>query len=82
MSGYGGVDDESLHAIILVENESYRVQEYLVQQSFKKSRSTCKDCCEIIPPKRLEIIKGCEYCVICQVEHETVNRPKMLQKML
>lgn len=83
MSGYGGVDDESMHAIILSENEVFRVQQQIqFQQSLPKLKF-CKACGEQIPQARVDILGGCLYCRECQESRETViKRVKMIQKML
>lgn len=82
MSGYGSPDEESLHAIIMSENEVERVRQQLASQALRPSRLTCADCEEDIPQGRREAIPGVEYCVTCAPKHESIVRPRMLDKIL
>ena len=83
MSGYGYVDDGAEHAIILSENEVFRVrQELQYQQSLPKLKF-CRGCGNKMPKARVDAMGGCIYCVLCQQAQETViRRTKMVQRML
>lgn len=82
MSGMGGPDEESLHAIIMAENEEHRVRNILAEQQQRSSAFHCQDCGEPIPLNRQQAVKGCRYCVDCQPNHDQVKRPKMLYHIL
>lgn len=82
MSGMGGPDEESLHAIIMAENEEYRVRTILEEQQSRPSAVYCMDCDELIPHERRIAMKGCQYCISCQPKHDVVKRPKMLYHIL
>lgn len=36
------------------------------------SRTHCLDCAESIPERRREALRGVQYCIECQNEHDTV----------
>lgn len=84
MSGYGGCDDESLHAIILGENGVHAAQEALKGPVY----TICQDCGEYIPAARVTYARTagitCTRCLECQSEFD--RKPKtsirMLTKML
>lgn len=82
MSGCGGCDDESAHAIILAENEIERIRLLKAIQSQRPSRSYCLDCDNEIPLKRQQLIQGVQYCVNCAVDHEHVPKIRMLAHIL
>lgn len=83
MSGFAGNPDlESEHALIMSENGVALSQQMLVGEIL----SVCFDCGETINPKRVEYaIKHnmkCEYCILCQPNHDNAPQIKMLTKML
>lgn len=82
MSGYGGTDDEALHAIILCENGVAAAQSMLKGKVLER----CLDCDEQIAPARLALaIKlghKCEYCITCQPQHDTIPKVRMLDHIL
>ena len=79
----GGPDEESLHAMILSENEQYRVRKQLEEQARRPSAVYCDECDVKIPEARRLAIKGCQYCVNCQTKHDrVVTRTKMLYHIL
>lgn len=82
MSGYGGCDDEALHAIIMSENEVERVRQALAQQSMRPSRHECGDCDEPIPQARRDAMPGVQFCVTCAPKHDRVTRTRMLDRIL
>lgn len=82
MSGMGGPDEEALHAIIMAENEEYRVRRALQEQKQRLSAILCKDCDELIPERRRVAVPGVQYCIICQPKHDRVIRQKMLYHIL
>lgn len=82
MSGYGGCDDEALHAMIMSENEVDRVRAMLHQQQQRPSQEFCIDCDDEIPELRQKLIPGVQHCVVCAPKYEVVKRPKMLDHIL
>lgn len=83
MSGMGGPDEEALHAMILSENEQYRIRQELAMQALRPSATHCQDCDNIIPEGRRIAVAGCQYCVNCQQQHDgKVTRTKMLYHIL
>jgi len=36
------------------------------------TRSTCLGCDEVIPEARREAVRGCQYCIQCQVDHDSI----------
>ncbi len=83
MSGMGGPDEEALHAIIMAENEEFRVRQQLAEQALRPSATHCEDCDQPIPEGRRAAVKGCQYCVTCQPKYDNVVvRTKMLYHIL
>ncbi len=82
LSGMGGPDEESLHAIIMAENEEHRVRTILAEQQQRSSAFRCQDCDESIPEERRKASPGCQYCVECQPKYDKIKRPKMLYHIL
>lgn len=82
MSGYGGPDDESLHAIVLSENGIAAARSMLVGPVL----SECQDCGEDIAPARVEFMrqKGmrCLYCIHCQPKYDKAPKVRMLDNIL
>jgi RNA polymerase-binding transcription factor DksA len=80
VSGYGGCDDESLHAIILGENGVHAARLQLEGAVVEY----CLDCGELINPKRIAYARKtnmkCVRCVDCQQDED--RRPKSQIKML
>ena len=83
MSGYGGVDDESKHAMILAENGIHAVRQMLYDDTFVFN--DCRDCGDEIPKARVRALPGVFRCVACQTEFEKTFRApkiKMLDRIL
>ena len=82
MSGYGGCDDESLHAMILAENAIHASQQLLIGGISE----FCFDCGEQIPEARRAFLASkqmkCYYCIDCQTEHDKPVKVKMLDHVL
>lgn len=78
----GGPDEESLHAIIMAENEEHRVRTILAEQQQRSSAFRCQYCDESIPEERRKASPGCQYCVECQPKYDKIKRPKMLYHIL
>jgi len=79
MSGYAGADDESVHAIILAENEIN-----LARSMLPKGPGTpyCLDCGEEIPVERRKAMPGTTHCIFCQEAHDKRPQIKMLVHIL
>lgn len=80
MSGYGGTDDEALHALILAENGVASSQQLLKGTVLVY----CLDCGDEINPARrkaaLALNHKCERCISCQKIEE--KKPKRRIRML
>lgn len=83
MSGYtGNPDAESEHALILAENGVEAVRTMLVGRVL----AVCLDCGDPIPEARREFAvklgHKCEYCIVCQADHDEPPKIKMLDRIL
>jgi RNA polymerase-binding transcription factor DksA len=82
MSGYAGVDDDALHALILAENGINAAKSMVDGPSL----SECLDCGESITPKRIQALATigmrCMYCIDCQPKHDKPGGIKMLDRIL
>lgn len=81
MSGYTGrPDDESEHAMILVENEIDAVRKQIAGPVFED----CEDCGDPIDQRRVQYMKvnriRCTRCITCQQIFD--KKPKARIKML
>jgi RNA polymerase-binding transcription factor DksA len=75
MSGYGSPDDESLRAMLLVE-ERVALSRAMLPKG--KGSPTCLDCGTIIPLARQQAMPGTCHCVDCQAQSHD-NRPRYKQ---
>lgn len=77
MSGYAGVDDEALHAIILSENGVYAAQ----QEIQGTVSSHCIDCGDDIDARRVEFARKhsmkCIRCIHCQGIFDSAPKRKI-----
>lgn len=83
VSGYGGNPDlEAEHALILAENGINASRSMVVGPVL----DDCLDCGESINPRRIEAMKRirmrCMYCLTCQPKYDTINKVKMLDRIL
>ena len=80
MSGYGGVDDEAKHAMIMVENGIHASSIMLIGPQLNK----CIDCDDRINPMRVAYMKSikakCIRCISCQDLDDA--KPRARIKML
>lgn len=76
MSGYGGNPDiDAEQQIIMAENGIDAARSMIPKGP---SASHCLDCAEPIPEARRLAQSGCQYCITCQPQHDTLPRVKML----
>jgi phage/conjugal plasmid C-4 type zinc finger TraR family protein len=61
------VDDETLHTVVLVENQIALVRSKLPTGPGLKH---CLSCGDEIPALRRSAIPGTRYCIDCQTEHD------------
>lgn len=80
MSGYGGPDDEALHAQVLADNGVGEVKARLAEYDPTKTYLDCVDCGDPIPEGRRLAVKGCKRCIGCQEDED--KRPKGRIRML
>lgn len=73
MSGYGGVDDESLTAMIYVDNQ-VALCRLLIPSG--ESLQYCTECGGKIPEGRRLALSGVSKCISCQ-EIKDTKRPKI-----
>lgn len=82
MSGYGGCDDESLHAMILSENEVERVRQLNQVNSSRPTRQHCMQCDDPIPAARQQAVPGVQHCIMCAPKFEQRPKIRMLDHIL
>lgn len=83
MSGYiGNPDAEAEHALILSEN-GIKASQMQIEGTVLEN---CLDCAEEIDPRRraFAISKSmkCHYCISCQSNHDSVQKVRMLDRIL
>lgn len=82
MSGYGGCDDEAIHAMVLVDNEVERVRIQNNINACRTSATYCNECSDIIPQARRELVPGVLYCVQCAPKYQHRPRVRLLDHIL
>ena len=80
MSGYGSVDDESEHALILAEDG---IELARLMLPAGPTAVQCFECGEDIPEERRKAMPGTKYCVDCQsMYHDARPVIKRLDRIL
>ena len=66
-----GAEQDEILAALNVAVSHARQQ---VGNGTTESLTHCLDCSKAIPERRREAVKGCEYCVECQGDHDSIYR--------
>ena len=79
MSGYGSADDHLDNIQAVVDNAIDLARSRIPSG---ESNTHCDECGIEIPEKRRLAMKGCKYCITCQVEHDKLPRIRTVDWML
>ncbi len=79
MSGYGSADDHLDNIQAVVDNAIDLARSRIPTG---ESNEFCDECGIEIPEKRRQAMKGCKFCVTCQVQFDKLPRIRTVDWML